>query len=533
MLNRILILVCAATSLLLVSGPVDAAAPAEPTPTPKQGDGDKGAAKTPPAGEPNPTSKRPPEVDRIPPDVPDNLEGDNGHHEGDADPHVPGDDDTLDKGTGKLGTPTVDPEQPGTDTPDPPDVRPARALRKNGKRRVGKYEPLMLRNGLVLPYPLDNLFRGFARCRRGAHTHRALDIGGVGKNWGVGTPVRAIAKMRIIAIGTPETSEAKYGKRLKSNGTTKRGSTKLPCSKHIGGYGKVYFFTRNYGKYRSGVIVSAILLEGKLKRHKVRYMHLAAVHPSLKKGKVVKAGQEIGLMGGTAVQDDPPHVHFEIITPGGKKKDVGPLLGIGSTYASCRGGHSARWEQRKRYSKRARKLMAKLRREAARYPPLLEDDGARARAMAKARGKKPKAKRPCPEIETIPMKFKSRWTIGKLWTLKGTGRKPRKKERMTLRVHAKGGDWRPRVEVLNAKKRPLFAGNWASKKDRRKYKFSVKNNGKAGGLVELEFQPQKDDLIIRTTAWQKKSKKRKKGDRRVWLPKKARFVVEMERPCRR
>ncbi len=395
------------------------------------------------------------------------------------------------------------------------------ALAAKGLRKVDTYEPLVLKNGLVLPYPMDNLFRGWARCRGGRHTHRALDIGGVGKHWGVGTPVRAIAKMRIRRIGTPETSPEKYGSRLISNGTVKRGHSKLPCSKHVDDYGKVYFFTRNYGRHRSGVIVTAKVLEGKLKGHTVRYLHLAAPHPKVKRGLVVQAGQEIGLMGGTAVQEDPPHVHFEILTAAGEKLDPGPLLGIGSTIPSCKGGEDGAWETRKRYSSRAKKLMARLRRQAARRPPLLPGDrtsGNKARAVA--------SKDQC-GVQKVKLAFKSRWTSGKRWVLKGLGRRARKSERWILRIRT-DGSFKPRLE-LSDDRRALFAGNWASRKDKRAYKFKLLKSGKQGDLAELEFRPQRDDLVVMTRAWQKK--KRRREDRKFWLPNNAGFTIEIERPC--
>jgi len=389
-------------------------------------------------------------------------------------------------------------------------------------RKVDKYEPLVLPNGLVLPYPLDNLFRGWARCRGGVHTHKALDIAGVGKHWGVGTPVRAIAKMRITGIGTPEQSEKKYGRRLKSNGTVKRGNSKLPCSREIEEYGKVYFFTTTYGKYRSGVLVSGKVLEGKLKGYKVRYLHLAAHHPKIKKGKIVEAGQEIGLMGGTAVQEDPPHVHFEILSPKGNKLDPGPLLGIGSTIPTCKSGSQGAWEVRKAYSKRAKKLMHKLRRQAARRPVLLPGDrtsGKKAKAIAKSDA--------C-GVEKVKLAFKNRWTTGRRWLMKGLGRKPKKKERWVLRITSDGG-FEPRIELRDAM-RPLFVGNWSARKDKRKYRFKVLRSGSGGLVAELSFKPTKGDLVVMTRAWQKKSKRRK--DRKFWLPKnKTGFTIEVERPC--
>ena len=70
--------------------------------------------------------------------------------------------------------------------------------------------------------------------------------------------------------------------------------------------------------------------------HRVRYMHLGAVHPQLAVGDEVEAGQEIGLMGGTAVMESLPHVHIDIETPGGRRIDVAPLLGMAPDTNRCR-----------------------------------------------------------------------------------------------------------------------------------------------------------------------------------------------------
>lgn len=231
-----------------------------------------------------------------------------------------------------------------------------------------RYGPFRLRSGIVLPYPLDNVFRGFADCRRGRHRHPALDIGGVGPNWGLGTPIRAMARSRVTSIGSPEADPARWGTRLTDAETAIRGRSVLPTSGEHPGYGKVWYFTRDYGRSRTGVVISTIGLEGRLKGHTITYMHLAAIHPSLAVGSVVEAGQELGLMGGTAVLEAAPHLHVAVKNRAGRNLDLGPLLGIGPTRASCRRGKAGERALRKRYSAKAREVMTILRKRVAAVP---------------------------------------------------------------------------------------------------------------------------------------------------------------------
>ena len=109
----------------------------------------------------------------------------------------------------------------------------------------------------------------------------------------------------------------------------------LPRSFKVKRYGRVWFFTRTHGKARTGVLVRMLALEGPLRDHVIRYMHLAAVHPSLKRGSIVDAGAEVGLMGATAVQESVPHVHIDLTTPDGRRLDVAPFLGLPPTDAPC------------------------------------------------------------------------------------------------------------------------------------------------------------------------------------------------------
>ncbi len=226
--------------------------------------------------------------------------------------------------------------------------------------------PLRLDNGLVLPYPLDNLFRGWTECVGRRQHHKALDIGGVGPNAGLGTPIYAMGPGRILSIGLPAEEPERFGEPLTGVETTVRSRRELPTHADIPPYGTVYFFTKDYGRHRSGAVITLRVDGGPLDRHTLRYMHLAAVHPALEVGGRVEAGQEIGLMGGTAVQEDSPHLHLAIESPSGRDLDVGRVLGIGSTRAGCRAGKAGRAAVRGAYTKRAKRLMRELREAASR-----------------------------------------------------------------------------------------------------------------------------------------------------------------------
>ncbi len=235
-----------------------------------------------------------------------------------------------------------------------------------------RHVALFLPNGVALPYPLGNLMRGWTPCtRRGSH--RAIDIGGVGPHDGLGTPVRAMGHARVVRIGLPTEDPARYGAPLESGETVLRGHRDLPVRGEVPGYGTVHFFTRNYGSHRSGAVIALEGLSGPLKGYTLTYMHLAAVHPGLKVGSVVRAGEEIGLMGGTAVQRDPPHLHLEIDHPDGQRLDPGRLLGIGPTAVRCRTSEATRLGVRARYQREADALMQRLLRGVR--APVAQADG--------------------------------------------------------------------------------------------------------------------------------------------------------------
>lgn len=181
------------------------------------------------------------------------------------------------------------------------------------------------KEGFVAPYSYDNLFRGFDG---GNCLHQGLDIGGVGENYGVGTPIKAMVKAKVVSIGSPETNSSRFGKRDKRKGKEKRGGVRIPRRVKVDGYGTVYPFTRKNGSSRTGVIITTEAIGTEIEGYHVRYMHLAAVHPDLEVGDVVEAGQEIGLMGGTGFKNSPPHLHLDIEDPEKVRVDPAPFLGL-------------------------------------------------------------------------------------------------------------------------------------------------------------------------------------------------------------
>lgn len=191
--------------------------------------------------------------------------------------------------------------------------------------------------GIVLPYPLDRIYGVFYDCRRGGRLHRGLDIGGVGEHHGLGSPVRAMVRSRIVFIGTPESDARQFGRRDTRSGTVDRRGHALPRRGEHGVYGTVYYHTRDYGSWHAGVTIIFEALDSAIAGHRVRYMHLAAVHPELRVGDEVEAGQEVGLMGGTAILRDLPHLHIDIEDAEGRRVDVAPLLGLeADTPRRCR-----------------------------------------------------------------------------------------------------------------------------------------------------------------------------------------------------
>jgi murein DD-endopeptidase MepM/ murein hydrolase activator NlpD len=187
---------------------------------------------------------------------------------------------------------------------------------------------VMLNPDLALPYPLDNVVSTFGECRGVKKIHRGLDLGGVGPDAGLGTPIRSMTRGIVLEVGSPDTDPRRFGKWDLREGPAKRRGLELPRSREIPGYGKVNFFTRGRGWSKMGVMIEIKTVGGALDGYQIRYMHLGAVHPSLKAGDMVEVGQEIGLMGGTAVQESMPHVHIDMDTATGRRVDVAPHLGL-------------------------------------------------------------------------------------------------------------------------------------------------------------------------------------------------------------
>ena len=181
--------------------------------------------------------------------------------------------------------------------------------------------------GYVAPYSTANLISDFWECR-GHRRHRGIDLAGVGTDSGLGTPVVSLARARITHVGTPEIDPYRYGRRLENRSSVRRGGEELPTSGHVPGYGDVWFFTSSYGSWRTGVIISTEILDGPLAGHRVRYMHLAAPHPNLEVGDVVEAGQELGVMGGTAILESTPHIHLDAEDASGRRVDLAPYIGL-------------------------------------------------------------------------------------------------------------------------------------------------------------------------------------------------------------
>lgn len=189
--------------------------------------------------------------------------------------------------------------------------------------------------GFAYPYSYDNLMRGFdaAGC-----THQGLDIGGVGEHYGVGQPIYAIVKAEVILIGLPENDPRRFGRPDRRRGYERRGSHKIPRTIEVPGYGIVHPFTLDKGSARTGVFLVTRAIGTDLDNHKVRYLHLAAVHPDLQVGDIVEAGQEVGLMGGTGFNYTPPHLHLDVEDASGVRVNPAKYIGLGELRNSrCRG----------------------------------------------------------------------------------------------------------------------------------------------------------------------------------------------------
>jgi hypothetical protein len=217
----------------------------------------------------------------------------------------------------------------------------ARAPRKKGAHRASRrrsdfgIKRVRGHRGMVEPYPLAWVIRGFGKCTNGKREHPAIDIAGVGPKYGLGTPVRAMVRSQVVSIHLPEHNPARYGTRDKREGSTRRFGTALPRAKKVPGYGKVRFFTTDLGSARTGVMLVTRGILGEFKEYEIRYMHLGAIHPRLKVGSVLRAGDEIGVMGSTAILESVPHVHIDITSPGSRRINVAQLLGVDIPVEPC------------------------------------------------------------------------------------------------------------------------------------------------------------------------------------------------------
>ncbi len=168
--------------------------------------------------------------------------------------------------------------------------------------------------------------------------HQGIDIGGQGELGGVGDPILSVVRAKVTFIGTPEMNPRKFGRRDKRSGFAKRRHYRIPRRMQVSGYpGTVYPMTRNLGRSRTGVFIVTEAMHPEVLGYSVRYMHLAAVKPGLKVGDIVQAGEELGLMGATAIMVSAPHVHIDMETPKGMRVNPARFLGLEKVYtANCR-----------------------------------------------------------------------------------------------------------------------------------------------------------------------------------------------------
>ena len=207
--------------------------------------------------------------------------------------------------------------------------------------------------GIVAPYSLERVIGTFGDCRPGGRQHRGLDLAGVGPNKGLGTPIWSMTRARVVRMAWPgDEDPVRYSRFDRREGQAKRGGQWLPRWTDAPGYGRVHFFTRGHGTSHTGVMLVVRVEGGPLDGHTLRYMHMASIHPALREGDLIEAGQEIGLMGGTAVQSSSPHVHIDLETPQGVRVDVAPLLGLEADKKRCR---APKRKRRKRRRKRKRR----------------------------------------------------------------------------------------------------------------------------------------------------------------------------------
>ncbi len=183
--------------------------------------------------------------------------------------------------------------------------------------------------GFVRPTSYKRVMRLYdgGRCK-----HRAVDIGAVDR---LGTPVVAITKSKVILIGLGRNNRKKFGRPDHRKGKAKRGGKLWPRRIKVKGYGTVYPFTRNYGRWRSGNVLVTQIVEGPFTGTTIRYMHLADIRHDLRVGQIVEAGEEIGLLGSTAIQESWPHLHIDMENAAGQRIDPAPFIGLRATAQNC------------------------------------------------------------------------------------------------------------------------------------------------------------------------------------------------------
>ena len=206
--------------------------------------------------------------------------------------------------------------------PDPYAEQNERRTRDNMRRnaKIGPPHP-------DLTHPVDKMkvLRGFdgSKCR-----HQAIDIFSSNKYFGIGKPVYAITRSKVVFIGTPEEDPARFGRLDQRPGMETRIGVKIPRQMRVAGYGRVFPFTHDWGRSRTGVFIVTRGLGGVFHKHRIRYMHLAAPHPKLHVGQIVERGQEIGIQGSTAILNSVPHLHLDVEGTDGRYLDSAPFLGL-------------------------------------------------------------------------------------------------------------------------------------------------------------------------------------------------------------
>ncbi len=193
---------------------------------------------------------------------------------------------------------------------------------------------LPMEPGFVQPYPYGNLMRQY--CTTNSR-HRGHDIGVVdGKNGGMGSVINAVTRSIVTFIGKTGEDIGEFGKIDKRTGEAIRTGKAYPRQILVPGYGLVYPFSLNYGRWRSGNVIVTKVLDGPLKDYTIRYMHMGAIRPDLKVGSIVEAGEHIAVMGATSIIDSPPHVHLDMETPSGARANMSPYLGIPQATPRCK-----------------------------------------------------------------------------------------------------------------------------------------------------------------------------------------------------